>query len=566
MLSTRVLRAFRRSALLASLLILFGLLQSTARAEVTLTLDLKAGDKVSDTAKIVAHAESGENIDKVEFYVDDQLRYTGTSVPYVFSWNTIADTEGAHTLAVTAFDGAGQTKKVSLAVNIDNELGLGAAALAQKSADARKAGDEEAAMRYARRALKAEPNNTAASRVVAGSFAAALDWDHAISSLEGAKTLDQDPGALAELAVYRTRRAFMPENVANFFPELEAIYSLRQKSAKLAVAASRQAAALLKGAEAFQSVGDALLEAGRYADSQQEYTRCAQEDQGPVPCVNRLALANIMLDLPASAILNLGTVIKAGHADAATRAVYGLALLRSQRFDEARAAVAADLGGDTPASNVVAAYADASLGHPREAFAEANAAARLLPESGDVQFALSMSVTKLTDQAEALNRALSLEPFQLGIYLDYAARTAATTQQGRYERAMKFVDFALARDPNNLNAKIMQALLLMQTKRDREAGPLLDALSRHNKNAADLKMALAIYFFNAGNSSLTDRELTEARKLDPVRFASSDPKTPLELLYQLNRKYHYRTGFFLTPASLYPPVAPTPPTAVPAAP
>ena len=56
------------------------------RADIKLTLDKKDGASISDVARIVARADSADNIDKVEFYVDDQLRYTGPSIPYAFTW------------------------------------------------------------------------------------------------------------------------------------------------------------------------------------------------------------------------------------------------------------------------------------------------------------------------------------------------------------------------------------------------------------------------------------------------------------------------------------------------
>src|SRR5690348_8573382 len=84
----------------------------TASADITLTTDLKNGDKVSDIAKIVAHADSPDGIDKVAFKVDAEAPVAVASVPYEFAWDTIKTTEGPHTLAITAYSSNGQSKNV----------------------------------------------------------------------------------------------------------------------------------------------------------------------------------------------------------------------------------------------------------------------------------------------------------------------------------------------------------------------------------------------------------------------------------------------------------------------
>src|SRR5579863_2314363 len=108
MIQLQRIRCMLANALCAVLLLMAA---SAARAEFKLSVDLKDGDKIHDISKIVAHADSSDGIDKVEFYVDDQLKSTAQGVPYTLTWDTIPDTEGKHTLAITAYDSNGQTKK-----------------------------------------------------------------------------------------------------------------------------------------------------------------------------------------------------------------------------------------------------------------------------------------------------------------------------------------------------------------------------------------------------------------------------------------------------------------------
>src|SRR5260221_515213 len=88
------------------------------RANPTVKFELEDGAKVSDTVTIAAKATSPDDagIEKVEFYVDNQLKYTDSSTPYELTWDTLAETEGAHALKAVAFDAKGNTAtaKVSL--------------------------------------------------------------------------------------------------------------------------------------------------------------------------------------------------------------------------------------------------------------------------------------------------------------------------------------------------------------------------------------------------------------------------------------------------------------------
>ena len=53
-----------------------------------------------------------------------------------------------------------------------------------------------------------------------------------------------------------------------------------------------------------------------------------------------------------------------------------------------------------------------------------------------------------------------------------------------------------------------------------------------------------------GNSQ---RYTEAAHQMDKIRFDRPISPTPMELMFDLNRRYRYRIGFFLTPTALYPP-------------
>lgn len=532
-----------------------------AHADINIKLDLKEGDKISDVTKIVAQVNSADGIDKVEFKVDEKEPFVDTSVPYEYEWDTIKDTEGAHTLAITAYDTNQKTKRLTISLTIDNELGTGAVALAQKGRDALATKDYATALKYSRRSLKAEPDNVAGSRILAAVYGARGDWPKAIASLEKADKLDQNGDAMLELASYRMRRALLPENAANFFGELQEINDLRRKAGVLSVkdAIKRNTPDTGKPTpQNYAAIGDTMINAGQFHEAALEYSKAALTDEAPVSLVNRLALALVLDDRSQEALNLIKPLTIAKKDDAATHAVYGLALLRLRRFAEARTTVRADLTEQLPATLVVASYADAILGNNREAIAEGKDAVTLAPGAGEAHYAYSIGLQaardnkSVLDSETSLSRALSLTPFHTGPYLDYATRILLQKRQDRFDQALNLTDFVLKYDPENVNAKIMQAMIYLQTKRIAEAEPVLNNLRNKAGQSPDVLMALAVYWNIKGNGSNVTQYMNAASKADQERFGQATTPTPLEYLVSLNRRYHYRVDPYLTIASLYP--------------
>jgi len=529
---------------------------SAARAEFKLSVDLKDGAKIHDVQKIVAHADSSDGIDKVEFFVDDQLKATATGIPYTLTWDTIADKEGKHSLAITAYDSNGQTKKITVSVEIDNEIGSGAEALAKKAHEALAAGDTIAALNYSRRSLKAEPANVLASRVMAGLAARDADWPKAASILEAANGYETDPGALHELATYRLRRALLPENAANFASSIQSYVELRQKAADIFTASVKA-----RDAAAHEAIGDALLRAGRYKEAQLEYQKSG--DNMPISTSNKLALAYTLQDNIELAVAFIRPLMQEKKADKVTRAIYGLALLRNQKFAEARAAVAEDLSSEYPAALIVAAYADVVNANIRSAATEAAAVLKLEPDSGDAHYVSSMTIRNLSDSEGELVKTITLDPFASGPYIDYAARIALAKGSDRTDDALKLTQGILAREPDCISAKLAEVLLMLTKKNVKEAEPILDFQMRHTR-APDVMMIASVYLLQVDRTGQAQEEWERARKMDPTHFDFIVIPTPVQYLQTYIRKQHYRADFFLTFESLYP-AARAPKPEVPAA-
>ncbi len=99
------------------------------------------GATVTGTTTVTASAsDSIDGITSVSFLLDGTVKTTVTTSPYTWAWNTTTATAGAHTLAATALDPAGnQATSANVAVTVNNptavEIDCGGAAVAPFVAD-----------------------------------------------------------------------------------------------------------------------------------------------------------------------------------------------------------------------------------------------------------------------------------------------------------------------------------------------------------------------------------------------------------------------------------------------
>ena len=75
---------------------------------------------VSGTVNIQATATDNVGVSKVEFYVDNSLKSTDTSLPYAYSWDTSAATNASHALKIIAYNVKNNSKAAQISVTVKN--------------------------------------------------------------------------------------------------------------------------------------------------------------------------------------------------------------------------------------------------------------------------------------------------------------------------------------------------------------------------------------------------------------------------------------------------------------
>jgi thermitase len=78
------------------------------------------GSQVSRSIRIVASANDGYGISKVEFYIDGVLKSTVSATPYTYSWNSKSVKNGWHTISVRAYDSSGNSAEATVKVYVHN--------------------------------------------------------------------------------------------------------------------------------------------------------------------------------------------------------------------------------------------------------------------------------------------------------------------------------------------------------------------------------------------------------------------------------------------------------------
>lgn len=81
------------------------------------------GALISGSVLVSAIASDNVGISSVEFYIDNNLKFTDSSSPYTYSWNTVSYANGSHTIKAIAYDGSSNSNFDEISVTTQNNAG-----------------------------------------------------------------------------------------------------------------------------------------------------------------------------------------------------------------------------------------------------------------------------------------------------------------------------------------------------------------------------------------------------------------------------------------------------------
>ncbi len=517
-------------------------------AAIQIVLEKNDGDKINDVTVILAKVISNEGIDKVEFRVDDELRYTDTSVPYEYTWDTIKDPEGPHTFSVTAYDSNNVSKRVNVKIVIDNGIGGGVADVLDKAKSALQEKDADAAIKFCRRALKGEPGNLDAARTLGSIYALKRDWIKAVAALEKVPNLETSFPAMRDMAYYRMQRALLPENSANLYSDISAVDELRHKINDQNVKDVVQKA----GSDSL-AIGDAYFSAGRYVEATAEYAKVGNVETSSNEALARLVIGMVATGDSEHATRLIRPRFRSKKDDAPLRAAYAYLLVTARKYDEAIGVLTKDLTDQYPPALALASVANFALGKKKEALAFAQDAVSLSPKSVEAHYALALAATDIRVSEQEMAQTLALNSFHWGPYLNFAGRALVSKRSDRIETALNITDLVLKNDPKNIHAKQIQALVYLHQRKVGDAEVLLKNILAVDPTSPDILMTTAIYYDAKGDGTRSSQALENVRKVDPLHFDSIAPPLPIKHIEYINRTWLGRSGFFIDPATLFPP-------------
>lgn len=519
------------------------LVQVLAMPAGTVTLSLQQGARISDMVVVTARVEGFDDagVRSVVFKINGQTVAEDTSIPYSFEWDTLSYPEGEHTIEAIATAMNGASARASVSVVVDNELAKGADHHGQVALEALKRRDREVAQRHALRALKLDPTNVAAARVLADIYESNRDYARAIETLERAKIADDDAAALRQLSRLYLLRAEADGTTDSFLAGLNAAY---EQHRRLREALMSQAE---KGTPAEK--GDAAFALRNWRDAIIGYQRSGDIAELPLPLANRLLLAYTKALRWRDCDLFLRTLDRDNRSDLITRAVQGYYLLVSHRPAEARRLVQAGVDSQVLPALVVAAASDLVMGQTRRARELIETAARIAPDEPAVTYLQTFVTSEPLDLRRLITSGLAYDPTSPEFLLRKVQDVLSSKRESRFEEAERILDFARRVAPDSHEVLLTQAALLMLRRRPEEARPLIEQVLAQDKDAPDALVGLAL------NNSFLDRtrEITDllnrAMKIDEERW--NDVFVPRPLDY-LTRVLKYRIRPPMTPQLLYP--------------
>jgi tetratricopeptide (TPR) repeat protein len=511
---------------------LFCLAAALSADEIKLSASVKDGDKISGIVEVKVIATSNSTVNQVEFYVNGDLRFTDTSTPYVFTLDTIPEKEGPIKLEIGAYSASGDSKKLSLKLTIDNEVGKGAKFHVDNATKFLNVSRWDDAIQAARVALKADESSVAAKVVMARAYMGKGTLDKAQQWAEDATITDETVETTELLAGIHVERAFQVISKSGERGE-----ALKEIASAFKAAVLQKLAAINMQIKALGPVTDsnrmALVDLHLRKHDYSAARRLLQEkwaEKDPDPAIGNPLIYATMRSGRMTEAYRLTTVLeKKGLANAVTYALIGAGHAYYRHWDEASEAIKNGGFDDADAPSIIAAAAYLALLKGDKA-ASTSQVARLLAQntvSPAVPFYLSTLMFFTGQYAESrdyFRKTLVQDPLFYDAYVEkgYEALSIANAMPEGTEKdkpiildqAKTFFEVALAVRPDAAEALNGLALTYIFQKNPSNALSTAKAAVGAGPEYPWAHFTLAAAFAASGDNRSATKEVDTSGKLD----------------------------------------------------
>ncbi|HXH61640.1 MAG TPA: tetratricopeptide repeat protein, partial [Fimbriimonadaceae bacterium] len=297
---------------------------AVCQAQMVLNMGTKDGDTISGEKDFRVTVQSQSRVSQVEFYVNDNLVFTDDSTPYELKLDTLNYNDGPLKVTIAAYNAAGESKKVTLTLKVDNGLALGVkhhVDIADKDLVNQKWDDAIAALRVA---LKIDAKDNTARMAMARAYFGKGVYDLAEKYVRD--VMESDPANLDAqnlLAGISLRTAFKAIGGADRDHTIDTI------SEAFKTASQVRRGALMDRVAKFGTVTDdnrmayidLMNEAGRYSLSIDQLSAMFGKDESDPEVADRLLYAQVRAGRFVDAQVTLTKHLRRGEPDA-----YGYAI------------------------------------------------------------------------------------------------------------------------------------------------------------------------------------------------------------------------------------------------
>jgi len=519
-------------------LIFAGTLSTTAFAGITLSPNVKDGDKISGEYTFRIGVTSDSLVTSVEFYVGKDLRDTDESTPYEFTVDTLTEPQGEFEVTFAAFNKSGESVKKTIKVVIDNGLSSGIGAHLDKARDAVSQGNWDDAIAAAKVALKIDANSNPARLLMARANVGKGVFDMAEKYVSDAlASAPNDPEVLSVASTVYLRKAFAAS--ANGGDQMSAVTAMNEALLK---ATTYRRTALDRVIDGIGEINDgnrmakmdALIEAGAYSRVISELDPIFKKDFRNNDVANRLIYAQLRAGRFSQAVQSLENVKKYGSADG-----YGFALRSCLKayFGDTQEALEAEkeaILDDPTGLGVKTAQAYLAL-RRADTKTAANILSSLAATEGQdpvINYDISALAFMASDFDQSKYRfetALLAEPAAYDVLVERANQSVYFSLRTDMEKdpdyakrqrllAKGYLDAALGANPKSFEALTGLALVALMDGRNADAIKMGRAAAAAGPDYAPAHWAYAAALFTQSGETARDlakEEVKKAEGLDP---------------------------------------------------